>query len=164
MKLKEIASFIVHNNFPCKTRVQTATVACGYDKANDLWINGSRDVVRRGCNELNAGRHTPVKNCMQHMTQYGQYKNRDHACTDATCIQTFIISVNYIQQITKNFSLPRRMKCITWVWQRGYATAWAWTSILEDIPFRFEICTHQWEVLHTSAGPCLQWCTFTCSY
>lgn len=107
MNLKEIVSFTVHNNFLCKTQIQKATVAYGYDKANDPWINGSRDVVRRGCNELNVGRHTPVKNCMQHMTQHGQYKNRDHACTDATHIQTFIISVNYIQQIIKNFSLPR---------------------------------------------------------
>jgi hypothetical protein len=47
-----------------------------------------------------------VKNCMQNMTQYGQFQNRNHAYTDATFIQMFIIRMNYIQHI-KNFSLPR---------------------------------------------------------
>jgi len=60
-----------------------------------------------GWNEVYVGRHTPVKNCMKHMTQYGQFKNSNHAYTDATCKQMFIIRVNYIQQIIKNFSLPR---------------------------------------------------------
>jgi hypothetical protein len=60
-----------------------------------------------GWNEVYVGRNTPVKNCMQHMTQYGQFKKSNHAYTDVTCKQMFIINVNYIQQIIKNFSLPR---------------------------------------------------------
>jgi len=31
-----------------------------------------------GWNEVYVGRHIPVKNCMQHMTQYGEFKNSNH--------------------------------------------------------------------------------------
>jgi hypothetical protein len=48
-------------------------------------------------NEVKVGRHILVKNCMQHMTQYGECRNSNHAYTVATSIQMFIISVNYIQ-------------------------------------------------------------------